>query len=165
MLRNCTRVVIHTRAREIPMFERKGKEDGKSGEGGRKQGPIDSYTPFSIEASSTGLSRLSRLGWLIFTWGVPLAHNHPPLSLSAKISKNTGISLYTEGTERGEGEGRRGEVISLKCITRPRPGCITNSPVISRHDLSRSRVRAVVDEEEEREWTMGPEREGDGRRK
>lgn len=53
----------------------------------------------------------------------------------------------------------------LKCITRPRPGCITNSPVISRHDLSRSRVRAVVDEEEEREWTMGPEREGDGRRK
>lgn len=100
-----------------------------------------------IHRSRSSPSQQASLGWLIFTWGVPLAHNHPPLSLSAKISKNTGISLYTEGrTERGEGR----EVISPKWYAhKPGPALSRTAPTISRHDLSRSRVRAVVDEGEE----------------
>lgn len=155
MLRNCTRVVIHTHTHEIPMLERKKmeREDENTGRS------------TVIHRSRSSPSQQASLGWLIFTWGVPLAHNHPPLSLSAKISKNTGISLYTEGrTERGEGR----EVISPKWYAhKPGPALSRTAPTISRHDLSRSRVRAVVDEERTKErrameWTM---REGDGGRK
>lgn len=86
-----------------------------------------------------------------FHLGLPLAHNHPPLSLSAKISKNTGISLYTAtGLNGRKGEERRGEARRVSLLKwyahNPSAARLTNSPVISRHDLSRSRVRAVVED-------------------
>lgn len=92
----------HARTRRR-MLERKGegdreveaaRDDGRGGE--RKHGAIE-----QLYRSRSGPRRLGpRMAH--FHLGLPLAHNHPPLSLSAKISKNTGISLYSNGERRGE---------------------------------------------------------------
>lgn len=66
-----------------------------------------------------------------FHLGLPLAHNHPPLRSSAKIPK-TPEYPFTTGQEKA--------ICSWYADNPCAVGISRNSPVISRHDLSRSRV-------------------------
>lgn len=86
---------------------------------------LSSFSRLRCAKGGTG-KRARPRGMVHFHLELPLAHNHPPLRPSAKISEAPEYPFTREPAK----------AISWY-ITRP-PGHITSSPGISRHDLSRS---------------------------
>lgn len=137
--------------------EREAEAARDDGRRGRKHGAIE-----QLYRSRSGPRRLGLLDprsrMAHFHLGLPLAHNHPPLSLSAKISKNTGISLYSN---RGEAWVPLSSVCTR--ITRPRLGAIGSR--IQPRDLAAWSLKIESKSRGGREEGRGVWRETEGENK